>query len=380
MKIPTDCQMEKVYNNLLGNEIENSFDKEKNAEDFAQAHNTECDFYEIFGGGKFLPMPEIYHTQKIIPEIFNHGIILLDDLSEEIAVMEVSDSLNEKQLFDKNLKLLEKISRNFDFNDFSYHQCCELLGNPMTDLALLIVFSVDAEIRRKLEFTIVEYFYEQFCLAFGVTGNPLEGKISALKEAYAYTMTYSSIDFARWTVYFNKKPLEANETQQMREDKIEILLKRTQNALEDAMMKVLNFTIFVWCIGHIWACAPTSWSTWGPYSGGYGGYGGGYTTIPGGVGGVTTSTQQTATLTIRTSAQNCNSIPQAQAELQTELGNVYTSASNQISIQSTSTQSTTTPCTFSISVTSNQCMNIVNQIQGVSYTQFTPPTIVLSCR
>uniref|UniRef100_A0A914E7Z4 Uncharacterized protein n=1 Tax=Acrobeloides nanus TaxID=290746 RepID=A0A914E7Z4_9BILA len=81
-----------------------------------------------------------------------------------------------------------------------------------------------------------------------------------------------------------------------------------------------------------------------------------------------------------TSAQNCNSIPQAQAELQTELGNVYTSAANQISIQSTSTQSTTTPCTFSISVTSNQCNNIVNQIQGVSYTQFTPPTIVLSCR
>jgi hypothetical protein len=50
----------------------------------------------------------------------------------------------------------------------------------MTDLALLLVFSVDAEIRRKLEFTIVEYFYEQFCLAFGNTDNPLEEKISAV--------------------------------------------------------------------------------------------------------------------------------------------------------------------------------------------------------
>ena len=82
--------------------FKNSFDKEKNAEEFAQAHNTECDFYEIFRG-KFLPMPEIYHTQKIIPGIFNHGIILLDDLSEEIAIMEVSDSLNEKQVRKKFL-------------------------------------------------------------------------------------------------------------------------------------------------------------------------------------------------------------------------------------------------------------------------------------
>jgi hypothetical protein len=58
-------------------------------------------------------------------------------------------------------------------------------------------------------------------------------------------MAYSSIDFARWTVYFNKKPLEANETQQMREDKIEILLKRAQNVLKDAV-KYLKIYAPIW--------------------------------------------------------------------------------------------------------------------------------------
>lgn len=36
----------------------------------------------------------------------------------------------------------------------------------------------------------------------------------------------------------NKKPLETDETQQMQENKMEILLKRTQNVFEDAIKYV----------------------------------------------------------------------------------------------------------------------------------------------
>uniref|UniRef100_A0A914DHK3 CHK kinase-like domain-containing protein n=1 Tax=Acrobeloides nanus TaxID=290746 RepID=A0A914DHK3_9BILA len=110
------------------------------------------------------------------------------------------------------------------------------IGNPMFDLAKLMIFGVDAEIRREVETTIFEHYFNEFLKNVGIhIANPFDGKLDQLKQAYGYCMVYMALELALWSVYFKEATITYETIPEVHEAKMEKLMLRARLALDDAV-------------------------------------------------------------------------------------------------------------------------------------------------
>uniref|UniRef100_A0A914C5V5 CHK kinase-like domain-containing protein n=1 Tax=Acrobeloides nanus TaxID=290746 RepID=A0A914C5V5_9BILA len=235
-------------------------------------HNLECQFYTLFSGNSCpIPIPKVFFI-KPAESSFKEGLIVMENLAKEGMVCKKYEFLEEEKIW----VIIENIAKfqafllhnqekiqwkgkflECDYPNVNLRKRVEKLktvfpegmasneligfidwsltfeGNPLFDLARILVLSTEYGIRRKIESSLIEFYSEKLETSLGEYGAQLNFDRLQLQKAYNFSMVHQAMCSAG---YLSSTKFKDEQ------EKIEIqhVAKNIEEALIDAVNLLKN--------------------------------------------------------------------------------------------------------------------------------------------